>query len=135
MSTRGFESICTNDEARAYFCNKGLTYKDVTEGDILTLVMLLNRELKKSNKAGETSVSTMSLSRKVDIRKATNGTLITCFLYMNSQYFQRRECISFNRDGFIGFAGWADDGNLNPIKRAFLQWCDIIEQDKKEGQT
>lgn len=29
-------------------------------------------------------------------------------------------------DGFIGFAGWADQGNVNPLLRAFLKWCDMI---------
>lgn len=48
--TRGFDPVCTNDEARSYFKECGLTYKDITEGDILLLVLLVNRELKKSNK-------------------------------------------------------------------------------------
>lgn len=124
--TRGFEPVCTNDEAREYFKYKGLTYKDITEGDIAVLIIYLNQEFKQSNKTGETSVSTMHLSRKVDIKCRPNGSIITAFLYLNSHYFTRRECISFNRDGFIGFAGWADDGNLNPIRRAFLRWCDVM---------
>ena len=129
--TRGFESVCTNDEAREYFKECGLTYKDITEGDILLLVLFINRELKKSNKVGETSVNTMSLSKKIDMKKNTNGTIKTCFLYMNSHYFTRREAISFNQDGFIGFAGWADMGNLNPLKRAFLAWCDELKKSKE----
>ena len=129
--TRGFESVCTNDEAREYFKECGLTYKNITEGDILSLVLLINRELKKSNKVGETSVNTMSLSKKIDMKKNTNGTIKTCFLYMNSHYFTRREAISFNQNGFIGFAGWADMGNLNPLKRAFLAWCDELKEDKE----
>lgn len=47
---------------------------------------------------------------------------------MNAHYFTRRECISFNRDGWIGFAGWADDGNTNPLRRAFLAWCDYLAE-------
>ena len=128
---RGFESVCTNDEAREYFQKCGLTYKDITEGDILSLVLLLNREIKKSNKIGETSVNTMRLSEKIDMKKNTDGTIKTCFLYMNSHYFTRREAISFNQDGFIGFAGWADMGNLNPLKRAFLVWCDELKKSKE----
>ena len=78
----------------------------------------------------ETSVNTMSLSKRIDIKKNTNGSIKTCFLYMNSHYFERREAISFNGDGFIGFAGWADVGNKNPRKRAFWQGCDEL----KKGQ-
>lgn len=46
----GIVPVCTNNEARDYFAGKGLSYDDVTEGDILTLVMLLNKHIKKANK-------------------------------------------------------------------------------------
>lgn len=131
MSCRGFEAVCTTEEARQYFWDKGLSYADITEGDILSLLMLLNREIKKSNKDGETSVNTMHMSSKIGMKKRTNGTIIKCFLYINSHYFTRREAISFNEDGFIGFAGWADQGNTNPLLRAFLQWCDNLAEAKE----
>ena len=131
MSCRGFDAVCTTKEARQYFRDKGLSYHDITEGDILSLLMLLNREIKKSNKAGETSVSTMHMSSKIGMKKRTNGTIIKCFLYVNSHYFTRREAISFNEDGFIGFAGWADQGNINPLLRAFLRWCDDLAAAKE----
>ena len=127
MRKSDIQSVCTNDEARDYFKNKGLTYDHIKEGDILTLVMLLNQEIKKSVKDNETSVQTYHLSKKIDMKKKTNGSIICCFLYVNSHYFEQRECISFNSDGFIGFAGWADTGNTNPILRAFLKWCDMLE--------
>ena len=37
-------------------------------------------------------------------------------------YFSGREAISFNEDGFIGIAGWADDTNVQPFLRAFHKW-------------
>lgn len=120
MRKTGILPVCTNNEARAYFAGKGLTYADVTEGDILALVMLLNKHIKKANADCETSMGSMYLSRRIDLKRKTNGTLISCFLYVNSHYFERRECISFNADGWIGFAGWADQGNTNPILRAFI---------------
>lgn len=123
---KDIKAVCTNDEARQYFKNKGLTYDDIIEGDILTLTMLLNREIKLAIKECETSVDTMYLSKNIDMKRKSNGTMICCFLYVNSHYFERRECISFNRDGFIGFAGWADQGNVNPILRAFIKWCDYL---------
>lgn len=128
MVCRGFESVCSSDEARDYFKSKGLTYNDIGEGELLVLVMMLNREIKLSNKRGETSVNSISLSKKIDIKKRSNGRIKACFLYLNSHYFTRRECISFNEDGFIGFCGWADTGNSNPIKRAFISWCDYLKE-------
>lgn len=56
MRKAGILPVCTNNEARAYFAGEGLTYADVTEGDILTLVMLLNKHIKKANADCETSI-------------------------------------------------------------------------------
>lgn len=117
------------------FAGKGLTYADVTEGDILALVMLLNKHIKKANADCETSMGSMYLSRRIDLKRKTNGALISCFLYVNSHYFERRECISFNADGWIGFAGWADQGNTNPILRAFIEWCDALAATKEKEDT
>lgn len=124
------QAVCSTNDARQYFKDCGLTYDDITEGDILALVMLLNKEIKKSNKDLETSV-TMTLSKRIDFVNTPKQTMKKCFLYMNSHYFTQRECISFNQDGFIGFAGWADQGNTNPILRAFLSWCNYLK-DKEE---
>lgn len=122
--------MCTSDYARQHFAEYGLSYADVLEGDILVLIRLLNHEIRKSNKTGETSVNTMRLSEKVDMKCNTDGSIICCFLYINSHYFARREAISFNCNGFIGFAGWADQGNTNPLLRAFLKWCDYMKEVK-----
>lgn len=127
---RGFDAVCTNDYARQYFKDCGLSYADVLESDILVLIMLLNREIRKSNKRGETSVYTIRLSEKVDMKRKTNGSIISYFLYLNSHYFTRREAISFNQNGYIGFAGWADQGNTNPLLRAFLEWCNYLRDIK-----
>ena len=128
--TKEIKSFCTNDEAREHFIECGLNYNNITEGDILTLVLMLNKELKISNEKRETSVSTIRLSPKIDINTNEDGSIKWCYLYMNSHYFTEREAISFNRDGFIGFAGWADSSNLNPIKKAFWKWCDSLKDER-----
>ena len=43
--------------------------------------------------------------------------------------------VGFNADGWIGFAGWADQGNTNPILRAFIEWCDALAATKKKEDT
>lgn len=135
MRKTGILPVCTNEQARNYFDGRGLTYDDVTEGDIITLVTLLNKHIKKANADCETSMGSMYLSRRIDLKRKTNGTLISCYLYVNSHYFERRECISFNADGWIGFAGWADQGNTNPILRAFIEWCDALAATKEKEDT
>lgn len=46
----------------------------------------------------------------------------SAFLRVSGFYFSGREAISFNEDGFIGIAGWADDTNVQPFLRAFHKW-------------
>lgn len=131
MSCRGFDTVCTSSEARKYFRDKGLSYHDITEEGITLLMMLVDWELKKSNKVGETSDSTMCLNRRFFIKKRINGTIIKCFLCLSNHYFTQREAISFEEDGFIGFARWADQGTVNPLLRAFLRWCDDLAAAKE----
>lgn len=121
----------TNDEARQYFKDKGLTYQDIYAGDICVLVMLLNKSIKDACKNCEMSTNTMSMSEKIKSKYTTGGRIKECYLFMNSHYFQRRECISFNPDGFIGFAGWSDDRNLKPIIKAFIDWVDYLSNGKE----
>lgn len=121
----------TTEEAREYFKSKNLTYKDITSGDICVLVMMLNKSFKQACKRNEMSVNTMRMSEKIKSKYTSSGKLIECYLFINSHYFTRMECISFNKDGFIGFAGWADSRNTKPIIDAFVKWCDYLAQDQE----
>ena len=116
------------EEARRYFKDKGLSYNDITEGDICVLTMLLNKHVKKANKDGKMSTTSMRMSEKIKVKCDTQGRIKECYLYINSHYFTRRECISFNPNGFIGFGGWADDWNVAPMISAFIEWCDTIAE-------
>ena len=59
--------------------------------------MLLNKHIKKANADCETSMGSMYLSRRIDLKRKTNGALISCFLYVNSHYFERRGVHQFQR--------------------------------------
>ncbi|MDR0123110.1 hypothetical protein RFW13_16925 [Bacillus pumilus] len=120
-----------SEEARSYFQKEGLRYEDITEGDICILVMLLNKHIKRAVKAKAMSTDTMRMSQKLNSKYRTNGTLKSCYLYINSHYFTQREAISFNLDGFIGFAGWADSSNKQPIIDAFVEWVDHMKEQLK----
>lgn len=118
----------TREEARARFAELGMEkYGDLYEADIQILYMMLNRRLKQWVKEPGCTLPTMHLSKRVKVDKRTNGMVRSAFLFVNSFYFTQREAVSFNGDGFIGFAGWADDGNVQPILDAFIEWCDYME--------
>lgn len=114
-----------SNEARKYFAEKGLSYADITSGEICALVLLLNRHLKIANAKHITSVD-MHMSEKISCKYKSNGTLSEGFLFINSHYFTQREAISFNKDGFIGFCGWASESNTSVFVGAFKEWCDAI---------
>ena len=102
-------------------------YSDVYEGDIEVLYMILNRHLKAWTRTLGCAQPTMHMSKRVKISKCRNGMIREAYLFVNSFHWTQREAVSFNKDGFIGFAGWADDLNVKPICEAFLEWCDYME--------
>ena len=61
-----------------------------------------------------------------------NGRLIWVEITVDGSYFKNREGITFNSDGFVGFAGWACDTNAEPFANAFIDWVYWM---KKEGIT
>lgn len=123
-------SYTTNQEAREYFKDKGLTYSDISEGDILVLTMMVQKELKAAYRDGGLDYP-LTLSPDLPIMPGKDGGIVSCFLKLNAPgHWKGREAISFNRDGFIGFAGWADSQNTAPIIRAFLSWCDYLANSK-----
>lgn len=116
----------TTEQARKYFEDSGLTYNDIEEVDFAVLLILLKKHMHRANKYNITSVD-MRVSRIVNGRFKTNGQLIECYLFVNSHYFKKREAISFNKNGFIGFCGWAGGRNHEPFINAFIEWVDTIK--------
>lgn len=121
------------NEARSYFKRKGLKYTSnpaefiaypIGEDDIFVLYRFCVEEIKRDKKAGGFSKTCdMRMSKKIVFKY--NGHGMACaYLYVNSNYFTQREAISFNSDGFIGFAGWAADESVKPFISAFNRWVD-----------
>lgn len=120
------------EEAREYFKNKNLDYSVLTHENINKLQSILKKELKNfKNKNSADFKMFLRCLRKNDIKinddnkqlyLRCRGTLSDGKKRFN--HFMSREAISFNRDGFIGFAGWADSTNVQPFLSAFIKWCD-----------
>lgn len=129
----------TNNEARAYFKEKGLTYADVTLNDLHYLRELLDEHLIKQRKElMESNRHEHLYWRRVNAAKyykgdynPFTGSMVCAFLTGSGEYFTAREVISFNRDGFIGFCGDADSKNTAPVLAAFVEWCDWLAERKE----
>ena len=119
----------TRNEAREHFEKCGLSYKSIRRYHIDLLRALLGKEFRESRKHPDSNDHVSpGLSDKTKFKRRA-GKLAYAFLTMNGDYFKDRECVSFNSGGFIGFAGWASDGNVQPVLRAFVKWCDLIAGD------
>lgn len=103
-----------NNFARKAFSDSGLTYNDIYDR-----LYVLTEEITKQ--LSDFDDMRMFLSRKTDARFIKGTRNIEClFLFVSGPYFKNRECISFNADGFVGFAGWASTENAAPIVNGFL---------------
>lgn len=121
------------DRARARFAAMGLSYSDITDGELLMLTMTLNKAFKKARKGAKTPVhSSMTLSKRIKAKHKSNGSIVEAYFFMNAHYFTGRECVSFNKDGFIGFCGWADDKNTAVVIEGFNEWPDLMAEAGKE---
>ena len=121
------------DEARAYFKAKGLTYCDIKGFDLVYLVELLDEKFIQQRKEQMRSCGRPLYWKRMNRMEAKWGgdCLICVYLTAKGEYFESREVISFNRDGFIGFCGEADSDNLKPVVSAFTEWCDLLAARKK----
>ncbi len=123
----------TREEARAIWTASGLTYADLTLGNLQSLRDLINAEMKQSDlfaPSGRTG-GTYRMNAKIDADIGVEGwwAALTCRAY----YFKSREAVTFNGGGFIGFAGWADETNVQPILAAFAKWVSTLVAREREA--
>ena len=131
----------TRDEARAYFKDHGLTYDNITLDDLHYLKVLLNERF------AQQMTERINAYRRNDggYRKPTywvrvndakyykgkyteDGRMVCAFLTGKGTYFEAREVISFERNGFIGFCGEADNENAACVLDAFCEWVDWLSE-------
>lgn len=119
----------SNEYARQYFRIKAIKFEGIQRYDIDLLHALCCIEIDKVRRNPESAISKqLRMSHKI-ICNRKHGVFRSAFLFVSSEYFQNREAISFNGDGFIGFAGWASTENTQPFLRAFIKWCDLVASD------
>lgn len=108
---------------------------NITRADVLQLHALCIKAIADDRDPdGFPMMRRMRMSEKLDIDMHDNGVVSSAFLYVDADYFKQREAISFNSDGFIGFAGWAGSSACEPIFSAFSEWlCAFIGLDKAVG--
>ncbi len=108
----------TRDDARRAWANSGLTRDCLTAETMDRLRQLLDAEMQ----SGEYLRGTFRANRKPKILPSGCYDIRCTAWYFKGSH--ARQCVTFERGGFIGFAGWSDDTNIQPILRAFMAWVD-----------
>jgi hypothetical protein len=111
-------TMMTRDDARAAFAASGLTYADLTDQTLTRLREAINVALK----AEAADNANMRITGRTKIEMNDTGDVTFVDMTCRSNYFDKRQAVTFNQGGFIGFAGWADDANVAPILQAFTAW-------------
>lgn len=110
----------TRDEARAHWARSGLSVSAVDDASLRALRDKVDAALRAT---GLIKAYRANPAQKVKAHPVGAHALVTCAAH----YFTKREAVTFNSDGFIGFAGWADDQNVQPILAAFCGWVDEMQ--------
>jgi hypothetical protein len=104
------------ERARKAFAASGLSITDLTDEMILDL----RKRIDDCMVAAGLIDGSFRMHAPSDIRRLTNGRVIS--LRCRSRYFEKREAVTFNESGFVGFAGWADEENIVPVLKGFYEW-------------
>ncbi|PHR58761.1 MAG: hypothetical protein COA47_10165 [Robiginitomaculum sp.] len=113
--------MSSRDKARTLFKSKGLTYADLTRENVQELRYIINKKMMGSKLLDDSYRCRPRCQFQPD-----NAGGFWAGIRCKSRYFGDREAVSFNRDGFIGFGGWADDKNVVPIVDGFEQWVNEV---------
>ncbi len=122
-------TLSLNDKARELFAKSNFTYNDIFDNRDLLKECVQKRLDIHSIDHQEIQMIINNKKEKWWFKKGTRD--IECYeLRVDSNYFDNRECLTLNRDGFIGFCGWADDINRVPIIEGFIEFLYLLDQRK-----
>lgn len=123
--------LTPNEEARAYFYP--LTYDDVSKADWRYLIAILQKHIDRRNEEQLKIKEEKGFSDytyeidKCVWNKESKHKKFSAYINVKLDGYSIREGISFNPDGFIGFAGWASSYNTILFTDAFKEWVDFMK--------
>lgn len=111
----------TREEARELWIQAQLDHSHLNLGRLQKLRKMIDDEMKASGLIKGSFRVKGQFKAGISIKGWWAG--LSC----KSFYFEKREAVTFNDNGFVGFAGWADDQNVQPILTAFAKWVAWME--------
>ena len=116
----------SKDEARQYFEDKGLNYDVLTPQTIDLLIAMIQVEIIKLKEEITDCFLLRMRQHKYSAKQRKTGDYSGIELLVDGTYFSKREAITFNADGFIGFSGWGSGYANRPFIDGFIRWCDEV---------
>lgn len=114
------------EKAREHFTNLGLTYEVLTPYTIDLLINYIQGEILALREENPDCFLRRMKPYKYTAKQIKTNKFDCVELLVDGTYFHNREAVTFNSDGFIGFAGWAS-GYVNlPFINGFVKWCDKL---------
>ena len=110
--------MLTRDIARQIWAETNLSVGDLDLADLSALRLRLDQAMRASRLIRDS----FRMERRIRVHRA-EGCLRCVELRCRSHYFEGRQAITFDENGFVGFAGWADDVNVQPVLEAFIGWA------------
>ena len=102
-------ALTSTEAAREEIAKVGITRDNITTEQMKQLHLCLSESLSQSGLFDGT----------YEMNDFTEGDLhLTC----RTNLWDSREAVTFNCDGFIGFAGWASTTNTQPILNGIQMW-------------
>lgn len=114
------------------FRENGFGYDDIGIDQLKKLLACCDIELAKCRLDPDTPLqASMRMSGKIDCETNRYGGIKHAALYVDGHYFEMREAVSFDGDGTIRLAGWADSKNIVPFSIAFAKWVEMIALERQ----
>jgi hypothetical protein len=110
--------MLSRELAREFWTGTGLTIGDLTATDLSDLRARLDREMRASGLIR----GSFRMQGRVHARQE-GGRLRSAELRCRSDYFEDRQAVTLEESGFVGFAGWADEVNVQPVLTGFIDWA------------
>jgi hypothetical protein len=111
----------TRDKMRGHFARSGIIRHKLTEAHLQDLRSRIDAHIRESGLIA----GSFRMGKSCKIVHNSDGWWAE--LRCRSAYFESREAVTFAVNGFIGFAGWADDINVQPILSGFKEWVDAFD--------
>lgn len=114
----------TRTEARGLWATSGLTYVDLTPTAMQSLRNCINAAMATSGLID----GTYRCHQRVTSMRMSDGSPRWVEIRCRSRYFTGRQAVTFEENGFVGFAGWADDSNIQPVLAGFARWLETMQR-------